>query len=68
MVLKRLEDAQAEDDTIHGCILSAATNHSAEAESITRPHVGAQQALFSQVLTAASLTPNDIDYVEMHGE
>ena len=67
VVLKRLEDAQAENDTIYGCILSALTNHSAEAESITRPHVGAQQALFSQVLANAGVHPNDVDYVEMHG-
>lgn len=67
VVLKRLEDAQAENDPIYGCILSALTNHSAEAESITRPHVGAQQALFSQVLANAGVHPNDVSYVEMHG-
>ena len=67
VVLKRLEDAQAENDPIHGCILSAVTNHSAEAESITRPHVEAQQALFSQVLAKAGVHPNDVSYVEMHG-
>lgn len=67
VVLKRLEDAQAENDPIHACILSAFTNHSAEAESITRPHVGAQQALFSQVLAKGGVHPNDISYVEMHG-
>ena len=67
VVLKRLEDAQADNDPIHGCILAAVTNHSAEAESITRPHVGAQQALFSNVLAKGGVHPNDISYVEMHG-
>ena len=67
VVLKRLEDAQADNDPIHGCILAAVTNHSAEAESITRPHVGAQQALFSDVLAKGGVHPNDISYVEMHG-
>lgn len=67
VVLKRLEDAQAENDPIHACILSAVTNHSAEAESITRPHVGAQQALFSNVLAKGGVHPNDISYIEMHG-
>ena len=67
VVLKRLEDARAENDPIYGCVLSAVTNHSAEAESITRPHVGAQQTVFSQVLTKGGVHPNDIDYVEMHG-
>ena len=67
VVLKRLEDARAENDPIYGCVLSAVTNHSAEAESITRPHVGAQQTVFSQVLTKGGVHPNDVDYVEMHG-
>ncbi|KAG8525582.1 Type I Iterative PKS [Bacidia gigantensis] len=67
IVLKRLEDAQADNDPIHGCILAAATNHSAEAESITRPHVGAQRTLFSDVLAKGGVHPNDISYVEMHG-
>lgn len=67
VVLKRLADAQAENDPIYGCILSAVTNHSAEAESITRPHVGAQQALFSQILGNGGIHPDDISYVEMHG-
>ena len=67
VILKRLEDAKADKDPIHGCILAAVTNHSAEAESITRPHVGAQQALFSSVLAKGGVQPNDISYVEMHG-
>ena len=67
VVLKRLADAQNDNDPIHGCILAAVTNHSAEAESITRPHVGAQQALFSDVLAKGGVHPNDISYVEMHG-
>ena len=40
VILKRLEDAIEDKDPINGVILSAYTNHSAEAESITRPHVG----------------------------
>ncbi|KAL8738678.1 MAG: hypothetical protein Q9181_000562 [Wetmoreana brouardii] len=67
VVLKRLDDALADNDPIHGCILAAVTNHSAEAESITRPHVGAQQALFSDVLAKGGVHPDDVSYVEMHG-
>lgn len=54
-------------DPIHGIILGAYTNHSAEAESITRPHVGAQKAIFERVLTFANVTPDSVGYVEMHG-
>ncbi|USW47943.1 Putative thioesterase, Acyl transferase domain superfamily, phosphopantetheine binding ACP [Septoria linicola] len=67
LILKRLPDAQADSDPIQACILGVATNHSAEAESITRPHAGAQQDLFEQVLTDTGVSANDISYCEMHG-
>lgn len=67
VVLKRLEDAIAEGDNIQAVIKSAATNHSANAISITHPHAGAQQKLIRQVLREADVEPNEIDYVEMHG-
>lgn len=50
VILKRLEDAIAENDPIQGVICGAYTNHSAEAESITRPHVGAQREIFRKVM------------------
>ncbi|KAJ5347272.1 hypothetical protein MYU51_004319 [Penicillium brevicompactum] len=67
MIIKRLEDAIADNDPIHAVILGAYTNHSAEAESITRPHVGAQKAIFHRVLTTASVDPATVSYIEMHG-
>ena len=67
LIIKRLEDAKADNDPICGLILGAYTNHSAEAESITRPHVGAQKAIFAKILTSAAVNPNSIDYIEMHG-
>ena len=66
-VLKRLNDALADNDPIQACILSIGTNHSAEAESITRPHIGAQHTLFEDVLTDAGVDPTNITYCEMHG-
>ncbi|KAK3902976.1 conidial yellow pigment biosynthesis polyketide synthase [Staphylotrichum tortipilum] len=67
VILKRLEDAVAEKDAILGVILGAYTNHSAEAESITRPHTGAQRAIFSKILNASAVDPGSVGYVEMHG-
>ncbi|KAK5654604.1 hypothetical protein OQA88_7234 [Cercophora sp. LCS_1] len=67
IVLKRLEDAEADNDNIIGVILGAGTNHSAEAVSITHPHAGAQAYLGTQVLQAAGINPLDVSYVEMHG-
>ena len=67
VILKRLDDAIADDDPILGVILSAYTNHSAESESITRPHVGAQREIFSKILNQGAVDPYNISYVEMHG-
>ncbi|KAL4781318.1 beta-ketoacyl synthase [Aspergillus varians] len=67
LVVKRLEDAKADNDPIAGIIMAAYTNHSAEAESITRPHAGAQKAIFDKVLTSAAVDPFSVGYVEMHG-
>ncbi|KAI0123643.1 polyketide synthase [Xylariales sp. AK1849] len=67
VILKRLEDAVAENDPILGVILGAYTNHSAEAESITRPHTGAQRAIFSKILNTSAIDASSVGYVEMHG-
>ncbi|KAF7546534.1 hypothetical protein G7Z17_g8371 [Cylindrodendrum hubeiense] len=67
VILKRLEDAVAEKDPILGVILGAYTNHSAEAESITRPHTGAQRAIFSKILNSSAVDASSVGYVEMHG-
>lgn len=67
VILKRLEDAIVDNDPIQGVILGACTNHSAEAESITRPHVGAQKAMINKILHQAGVDSYDVSYVEMHG-
>ncbi|CAG8205806.1 unnamed protein product [Penicillium nalgiovense] len=67
IVVKRLEDAQADNDPIYGVIGGAYTNHSAEAVSITRPHVGAQSFIFDKLLNESNSDPKEISYIEMHG-
>ncbi|CAG7948614.1 unnamed protein product [Penicillium nalgiovense] len=67
VVLKRLEDAEADNDNILGVILAAATNHSAEAISITHPHAGAQKDNYNQVMRAAAVNPSDVSFIELHG-
>ncbi|KAF2178414.1 putative polyketide synthase [Zopfia rhizophila CBS 207.26] len=67
LVIKRLEDAEADNDNILGVILGAGTNHSAEAVSITHPHAGHQAYLARQVLRQAGVDPLDVSYVELHG-
>ncbi len=67
IVMKRLEDAEADNDNILGIILAAATNHSAEAMSLTRPHTGAQSDLCRKVMSRAGVDPLSVNFVEMHG-
>ncbi|KAI1640764.1 hypothetical protein F4809DRAFT_637216 [Biscogniauxia mediterranea] len=67
IVMKRLEDAEADNDNILGVILAAATNHSAEAVSITHLHAGHQAYLGRQIMNRAGIDPLDVSFVEMHG-
>ncbi|KAH8711843.1 putative polyketide synthase [Phaeosphaeriaceae sp. PMI808] len=67
LVIKRLEDAEADNDNILGVVLAAGTNHSAEAVSITHPHAGHQAYLARQVLRQAGIDPLDVSYIELHG-
>ncbi|RMZ83617.1 hypothetical protein DV738_g925, partial [Chaetothyriales sp. CBS 135597] len=67
VVIKRLEDAEADNDNILGVVLAAGTNHSAQAVSITHPHAGHQAFLSRQVLRQAGVDPLDVSYIELHG-
>ncbi|KAG7144862.1 Conidial pigment polyketide synthase PfmaE like protein [Verticillium longisporum] len=67
VVVKRLDDAIADKDNVLAVILGTATNHSADAISITHPHGPTQSILSSAILDEAGVDPLDVDYVEMHG-
>ena len=67
VVMKRLSDAEADNDLILGVIRGAATNHSAEAVSITHPHAETQMKLYKKVLKQAGVDPLAVGYIEMHG-
>ncbi|KAL1839340.1 hypothetical protein VTJ49DRAFT_1636 [Mycothermus thermophilus] len=67
VIVKRLDDALADHDRILAVILGTATNHSAQAISITHPHGPTQSALSTAILDEAGVDPLDVDYVEMHG-
>lgn len=67
VILKYLDDAISDNDPILGVILGAYTNHSAESVTITRPHKGAQKAIFNKVLSQGGVDPYSIGYIEMHG-
>lgn len=67
IVMKRLEDAEADKDNILAVVLGSATNHSADAISITHPHAGNQSYLYESILHSAGVDASDVSYVEMHG-
>ncbi|KAK3319477.1 beta-ketoacyl synthase [Cercophora scortea] len=67
VIIKRLDDAIADNDPILAVILDTYTNHSSESESITRPHAGAQRAIFGKLLNQGVVDPYSVSYIEMHG-
>jgi len=67
LVLKRLSDAVADRDPILAVLRGSAVNQDGASGGLTVPNGLAQQAVIRQALSAAKLTPSDIDYVEAHG-
>lgn len=67
LVVKRVEDAIADNGNILGLLKEPSANHSAQSMSITQPQSATPVAIFRSMLRHASRTPADIDYIEMHG-
>ena len=66
-ILKRLEDAIAENDRIHGVIKGVQANQSGNSHSITHPHSETQTQLFKRALEKSKIDPASISVVEAHG-
>ncbi|KAI1781137.1 putative polyketide synthase [Hypoxylon cercidicola] len=67
VVLKRLEDAMADNDNILGVIRGSTRTYSSTSTSITHPSHVSQERVYKDVLRQSSLDPEEISYVEMHG-
>lgn len=67
VVLKRLSQALAEGDVIHGVIRGVAVNQCGRAKSITHPDAREQGRLFRDLLAKADVDPRTISVVEAHG-
>ena len=67
VVLKRLEDAQRDGDTVLAVVRGSAVNQDGASSGQTVPNGPAQQALMRQALHAARLAPSQVDYIEAHG-
>ncbi|WP_017975179.1 type I polyketide synthase [Actinopolyspora halophila] len=67
LVLKRLADAEADDDDILAVVRGSAVNHDGNSAGLTVPNGAAQQGLLRDALRAAEVSGSDVDYVEAHG-
>jgi len=68
VVLKRYEDALADRDRIYALIVGVGINNDgSRKQDFMAPGVQGQAQAIRMALSQAALTPNDIDYVELHG-
>ncbi|WP_308013612.1 SDR family NAD(P)-dependent oxidoreductase [Streptomyces beigongshangae] len=67
VLLKRLSDARADGDRIHGVIVASATNNDGRTPGLALPSSDAQEALLRAVYDRAGLVPDDVSYLEAHG-
>jgi amino acid adenylation domain-containing protein len=68
VLLKRLDDARADGDTIHAVIRGhGVSNDGADKVAFTAPSARGQSAAIRQALHVANLTAHEIGYVECHG-
>ncbi len=67
LVLKRLQDAEADGDRILGVIRGTAVNQDGASSGLTVPNGPAQVAVLKSALADAQVDAGDVDYVEAHG-
>lgn len=67
VVLKRLNQALADQDRILGVIPGASTNQGGLSPSLTIPHSAAQVKLYRNILHQAGMRPEQVSYCEAHG-
>ncbi|WP_146587862.1 non-ribosomal peptide synthetase/type I polyketide synthase [Puniceibacterium confluentis] len=67
VVLKRLEEAQRDQDVLRAELLATTLNHDGQSTSVTAPNGRAQRDLLRRALQEAGLAGEDLDWVETHG-
>lgn len=67
VVLKRLSDAQRDQDHIYGVIKGSALNHGGKTNGYTVPNPQAQTAAIRRALAESGTDPRHISYIEAHG-
>ncbi|GAA2006213.1 hypothetical protein GCM10009799_37140 [Nocardiopsis rhodophaea] len=67
VVLKRMAEARADGDRIHGVLLGWGANSDGRTMGLALPNTEAQEDLLRTVYARAGVTPDDLVYVEAHG-
>ena len=67
VVLKRLDEAEADGDRIWAVIRGSAVNQDGMGPGLTVPEGPAQQRAIEAALANAGLAPSEVDYLEAHG-
>ena len=67
LVLKRLQDAEADHDQIYGVIIASGMNQDGATNGITAPNVQSQIDLVREIYEKYQIEPESISYAEMHG-
>lgn len=67
VVLKRLSDAIADGDRIHGVIRGSALNSGGRVAGFTVPSGRAQERVVRRAIEQAGVDPAEVDYIEAHG-
>ncbi|MEV5989676.1 beta-ketoacyl synthase N-terminal-like domain-containing protein, partial [Streptomyces sp. NPDC052051] len=67
VVLKRLDEALAAGDTVRAVITGGAVNNDGGGTTLSTPTSSAQAAVIRRALADAGLTPEQIQYAELHG-
>ncbi|KAL9127721.1 MAG: hypothetical protein Q9217_003451 [Psora testacea] len=66
LVLKRLDDALRDGDSVHAVIRESALNQDGKTTTISSPSMAAQQKLIEECYRRAGLDPGETGYVEAH--
>ena len=67
VILKRLEEAEADGDRIWAVIRGAAVNNGGASTGLTVPNTPALEQVMEAALSQAGIPPSEVDYLEAHG-
>ena len=67
LLLKPLETAVADGDTVYCVIRGSAVNNDGDTDGLTRPSAAAQEDVLRQAYVRAGVAPAEVQYVELHG-